>query len=257
MQNEFQAIGDKLKGQTAGQDRAIDEVILHLEAGMSENRESGRTLGSFIFTGPSGVGKTSLAISLGRELFGESGVIRFDMSEYSESHSVTRLIGAPPGYIGHGNGGVLTEKVARPPFLIILFDEIEKAHRDIYNILLGILDGGSLTDSAGKTVDFTGCVIVLTANCINKEKSLGFVHGDKTSDNRSALRGILPGELLSRFDSIVEFYPLYGASMEKAVLIMLCDYKKRLEKKDIILDFDDVAVKIFCRKHIKRRRTRC
>ena len=182
-------LSDILHKRVIGQDEAVEKVseaIIRSRAGISDPR---RPIGSFLFLGPTGVGKTELSKALAEAEFGdENQIVRIDMSEYMEKHSVSRLIGSPPGYVGYDEGGQLTEKVRRHPYSVVLFDEIEKAHPDVFNILLQILDDGRLTDSKGRTVDFKNTILIMTSNVgaktIKKQKTLGFGTPDKDKKER-------------------------------------------------------------------------
>ena len=214
-----------------------------------------RPWGSFMFLGPTGVGKTHLSKALADIMFGDEGaMIRIDMSEYMERHSVSKLIGSPPGYVGYGDGGQLTEKVRRRPYCVLLFDEIEKAHPDVFNILLQILDDGSLTDSRGRRVDFRNTVVIMTSNVgardITEHKSLGFtaVSGERGDIERrvnDALKGTFRPEFLNRIDEKVVFNQLSCEDVVKIASLMLSEVKARMSRRGIAIEFeDDVAVQL-------------
>jgi len=204
-------------------------------------QDPNRPIGSFLFAGPTGVGKTELARALAEFLFDdEQAMVRLDMSEYMEKHSVARLIGAPPGYVGYDEGGQLTEAVRRRPYTVVLFDEIEKAHRDVFNVLLQILDDGRLTDGQGRTVDFRNAVVILTSN-------LGSQHltgGDSETEEkrvREAIRAELRPELLNRIDEIVVFHSLGREELARIVEIQLGRLSKLLSDKQLRLEMTDRA----------------
>ncbi|RXI40830.1 ATP-dependent chaperone ClpB [Clostridium tetani] len=231
---------DELKSRVIGQDEAVNAVanaVLRARAGMKDPQ---KPIGSFIFLGPTGVGKTELAKTLCKNLFdSEENIIRIDMSEYMEKYSVSRLIGAPPGYVGYEEGGQLTEAVRRKPYSVILFDEIEKAHDDVFNIFLQILDDGRLTDNKGKTVDFKNCIIIMTSNIgssylLENKKEDGI---DETVKNKvsNALKDRFKPEFLNRLDDIIMFKPLTNREITKIIDIFLQDIQNRLKDRNITL----------------------
>jgi ATP-dependent Clp protease ATP-binding subunit ClpB len=235
-----------------GQDEAIESVtnaILRARAGL---KDINRPIGSFIFLGPTGVGKTELAKTLARNLFdSQENIIRIDMSEYMEKHSVSRLVGAPPGYVGYDEGGQLTEAVRRNPYSVILFDEIEKAHEDVFNIFLQILDDGRLTDNKGKTVDFKNTIIIMTSN-IGSEYLLenkNEEHVDEDIKNRviNVLKSRFKPEFLNRVDDIIMFKPLSEAGIKKIIDIFLGEVGKRLKDKNIEIEVTDEAKTIMAK----------
>ncbi len=201
-----------LKASVMGQDRAVEAVAKAVRRGRSGLADSHRPMASLLFMGPSGVGKTELCKALARQIYGtEDALIRLDMSEFMEQHAVSRLVGAPPGYIGHGEGGQLTEKVRRNPYAIVLLDELEKAHRDVCNLLLQIMEDGVLTDSTGKTVDFKNTLLIMTSNLGNTEQKrggLGFAPAQEEQRVKSCLKGHFPAEFLGRIDTVAVFQPL-------------------------------------------------
>jgi ATP-dependent Clp protease ATP-binding subunit ClpB len=236
-----------LHRRVIGQDEAVTAVsdaVLRARSGLKDPR---RPIGSFIFLGPTGVGKTELAKALAEALFDtEDNMIRIDMSEYMEKHSVARLIGAPPGYVGYEEGGQLTESVRRKPYSVILFDEIEKAHNDVFNILLQLLDDGRLTDGQGRTVDFKNTVVIMTSN-IGSHYLLNGINdkGDLEEDTRESvmaeLRVSFRPEFLNRVDDIVMFKPLSMDEIVKIIELSLKDIEKRLENRNISLNVTDRA----------------
>ena len=236
-----------LHKRVIGQDEAVtkvSEAILRSRAGI---QAPDRPIGSFLFLGPTGVGKTELAKALSEILFDdERNIIRIDMSEYMEKFSVSRLIGAPPGYVGYDEGGQLTEAVRRKPYSVVLFDEIEKAHPDVFNILLQVLDDGRITDSQGRTVDFKNTIIILTSNLGSPYILEGIdQNGNITEDARSKVEGLLKQqfrpEFLNRLDEIVFYKPLAKTEIIKIVDLMLADLQKRLDDKHIHINVTDEA----------------
>jgi len=227
------ALKDTLKRRVIGQDEAIDlvsDAILRQRAGIKDER---RPIGSFMFLGPTGVGKTEVARSLAEALFdNENNIIRIDMSEYMEKFSVSRLIGAPPGYIGYEEGGQLTEKVRRAPYSIVLFDEVEKAHPEVFNLLLQVIDDGRLTDSQGRVVDFKNTIIIMTSN-LGSEYLL---HGEREKVN-DILHATFRPEFLNRIDEIVYFKPLPHDVQLQIVSKMLSELAQRLAQQYISVDF--------------------
>ena len=232
------ALADTLKNRVIGQDEAVElisDAIIRQRAGI---KDENKPIGSFLFLGPTGVGKTELAKALADALFdSESHIIRIDMSEYMESHSVAKLIGAPPGYVGYDEGGQLTEKVRRNPYSIILFDEIEKAHHDVFNILLQILDDGRLSDSQGRTVDFKNTIIIMTSN-LGSEYLL---EDTKEADLKveALLKQSFKPEFLNRIDEIIYFHPLNKDVQLKIVSKLLRNLDERLIAQGINLTFTD------------------
>ena len=239
---------DKVLGERViGQEEAIDrvtEAVLRSRAGI---QDPSKPIGSFLFLGPTGVGKTELAKSLAEQLFdSEDHMIRIDMSEYMEKHTVSRLVGAPPGYIGHEEGGQLTEAVRRNPYTIVLLDEIEKAHPDVFNILLQVLDDGRLTDSKGRIVDFKNTVVIMTSNVgshllLEGVDDQGHIKEETSQEVRQLLRQQFKPEFLNRIDDIVMFSPLSLINMSKIVYKMINDLKNRLAKQEISLNLSEEA----------------
>jgi ATP-dependent Clp protease ATP-binding subunit ClpB len=230
-----------------GQDQAVSAVcdaILRSRAGI---QNPGRPLGSFLFLGPTGVGKTELAKSLAEVLFDdEKSMIRIDMSEYMEKHSVSRLIGAPPGYVGYDEGGQLTEAVRRRPYSVVLFDEVEKAHPDVFNILLQVLDDGRVTDSKGRTVDFKNTIIILTSNLgsellLDGIEENGEISGEAKAQVDALLKRSFRPEFLNRLDEISYFKPLTKENIQKIVELMLKNLEDRLSDKQLNLSVTQAA----------------
>ncbi|HVU18508.1 MAG TPA: ATP-dependent chaperone ClpB [Candidatus Didemnitutus sp.] len=237
---------DELHRRVIGQDdgvRLVSEAILRARAGIKDPR---RPIGSFLFLGPTGVGKTELAKALAEQLFDSEGnIIRLDMSEYMEKHSVARMIGAPPGYVGYDEGGQLTEAVRRKPYSVVLFDEIEKAHPDVFNVLLQVLDDGHITDSQGRTVDFKNTVIIMTSN-IGSRHLLEGVEGTEIPENvREAvmadLRGAFRPEFLNRVDETILFKPLSLEEIESIVTLLVADINRRLADRRVTVSLDSTA----------------
>ena len=224
-------LADTLHERVIGQDAAVEAVadaVIRSRAGI-KNRQ--RPVGAFLFLGPTGVGKTELAKALAQELFDdENAMVRLDMSEYMEKFAVSRLVGAPPGYVGFEDGGQLTEAVRRKQFSVVLLDEIEKAHPDVFNLLLQVMDDGRLTDSHGRTVSFKNTVIIMTSNA-----------------PKEALKDIFRPEFLNRLDEVLEFSPLKEEEIEKIVRLQLKDLSRRLAEQDFSLELDEAAVKVLVR----------
>ncbi len=239
---------ETLHQRVVGQDEAVDAVsdaILRSRAGIAD---PGRPIGSFLFLGPTGVGKTELAKTLARALFDdEKNMVRIDMSEYMEKYSVSRLIGAPPGYVGYDEGGQLTEAVRRKPYSVVLFDEVEKAHPDVFNVLLQVLDDGRITDGQGRTVDFKNTVIILTSNLgssaiLDGIQSDGSISEAAKAEVDRLLKASFRPEFLNRLDEIVFFKPLVKEQVEKIVELLSEELKKRLEEKQLYLSMTQAAV---------------
>ncbi|MFZ5966834.1 MAG: ATP-dependent Clp protease ATP-binding subunit [Bacillota bacterium] len=248
-----------LHERVIGQEEAVKAVSKAIRRARVGLKDPKRPIGSFVFLGPTGVGKTELSKALAEALFGdEDAMIRIDMSEYMEKHTVSRLVGSPPGYVGFDEGGQLTEKVRRKPYSVILFDEIEKAHPDVFNILLQIMDDGRLTDAKGRTVDFKNTVVIMTSNVgahtIKKQKTLGFAVGteDNKKDEYEKMKENVMGELrrnfrpefLNRIDEIIVFHSLEQEHINQIVDLMIHDLAKRLKQMNIRLEVSDKAKKV-------------
>ena len=258
--DRYAGLAERIKQRVIGQNSAVDAVCSSIIRGRAGLQPPERPIGSFIFLGDSGVGKTELCRALAAELFGtEKALIRFDMSEYMEKHSVSRLIGSPPGYVGYEEGGQLTERVRRRPYSVVLFDEIEKAHHDIFNILLQLLEDGTLTDSQGRHVDFRNTVIILTSNLgsrfRNNNSGIGFSptsekNSEKESEKRirTALRQTFRPEFIDRIDEIVIFSPLDTTALRRIALRLLSELSERAKKAGVTLTFSDGSVDLICKK---------
>jgi ATP-dependent Clp protease ATP-binding subunit ClpB len=235
-----------LHRRVVGQDEAValvTEAILRARSGIKDPR---RPVGSFLFLGPTGVGKTELAKTLSETLFDtEAALVRLDMSEYMEKHSVARLIGAPPGYVGYDEGGQLTEAVRRKPYAVVLFDEIEKAHPDVFNVLLQVLDDGRITDAQGRTVDFKNTVVIMTSN-LGSRFLLEGVHGATIPDGvresvMAELRRSFRPEFLNRIDETILFKPLTLEEITTIVDLLLTDLNRRLAERRVTVKLDAKA----------------
>ena len=250
-----------LHGRVVGQDQAVKSISRAIRRSRAGLKDPKRPIGSFLFLGPTGVGKTELCKALAEVQFGdENQIIRIDMSEYMEKHAVSKLIGSPPGYVGYNEGGQLTEKVRRNPYSVVLFDEIEKAHEDVFNILLQILDDGRLTDSKGRMVDFKNTILIMTSNVgatkINKNKVLGFgANNDKDEEMKNQydkMKDSIMGELkqkfkpefLNRIDDIIVFHPLKENHIYEIVKLMTREVIQRLKSLNIDLEISEEAVKL-------------
>ena len=245
-----------LHERVVGQEEAVSAVSRAIRRGRVGIKDPKRPIGSFIFLGPTGVGKTELCKALAQAMFGdENAMLRLDMSEYMEKHTVSRLVGSPPGYVGYDEGGQLTEAVRRKPYSVVLFDEIEKAHPDVFNMLLQILEDGRLTDSQGRTVDFKNTIIIMTSNVgarritEQRQAALGFANGDNSMDNASVremvmseLKQVFRPEFLNRVDDIIVFNKLTKPEIEQIARLMLETLKKRLSGLGVTVSFTDKAV---------------
>ncbi|MEO8530092.1 MAG: AAA family ATPase, partial [Deltaproteobacteria bacterium] len=236
-------IGKRVIGQKTAV-KAVSNAVRRARAGLNDEN---RPLGSFLFLGPTGVGKTELTKALANYLFDDdSAMVRIDMSEFMEKHAVSRLIGAPPGYVGYDEGGVLTEAVRRRPYQVVLFDEVEKAHPDVFNVLLQVLDDGVLTDGQGRTVDFKQTLIILTSNLGSQALSLlpdGTDSSEAKADVMDAVRAHFRPEFLNRLDETIIFDRLTRADMDGIVTVQMARMEKRLASRNITLDLDDGARK--------------
>ena len=257
---------DELHKRVIGQDDAVTAVAKAVRRARAGLKDPKRPIGSFLFLGPTGVGKTELARALASSLFGdESAMIRLDMSEYMEKHTVSRLVGAPPGYVGYEEGGQLTDAVRRKPYSVILLDEVEKAHADFFNILLQVLDDGRLTDSQGRTVDFRNTVIIMTSNlgakALHKNSSeLGFLAPKKSEsstnqsnsiDFKEAKKSVMDAvkrhfrpEFLNRIDEMIVFHPLTEEDLQQIVSILMSDVTKRLKERELQLEITSEAMQL-------------
>ena len=255
-----------LHKRVIGQNEAVEAVAKAIRRGRIGLKDPKRPIGSFLFLGPTGVGKTELCKALAENLFdNEDNMIRLDMSEYMEKHTVSRLVGAPPGYVGYEEGGQLTDAVRRKPYSVILLDEVEKAHADFFNILLQVLDDGRLTDSQGRTVDFRNTVIIMTSNlgakALHKNSTeLGFLAPKKAESNakdaknidfKEAKKSVMDAvkshfrpEFLNRIDEMIVFHPLTEEDLTKIVTILMSDVTKRLGERDLHLEITPEAMKL-------------
>ena len=249
-----------LHERVVGQHEAVKSVARAIRRARAGLKDPHRPIGSFIFLGPTGVGKTELCKALAEALFGdEDSMIRIDMSEYMEKHSVSRMIGSPPGYVGHDEGGQLTEKVRRKPYSVILLDEVEKAHPDVFNVLLQIMEDGRLTDGQGRVVDFKNTVVVMTSNAgahaLKKQRTMGFGGGDdaeRTYENMKEnimgeVRNIFRPEFINRVDEIIVFHALEQTEIDAIAGLLLNQVCKRLEERGIALEVDPSALHLIAR----------
>ena len=254
---------EKLHERIIGQNEAVTSVAKAIRRGRVGLKDPKRPIGSFLFLGPTGVGKTELSKALTQILFeDENAIIRLDMSEYMEQHSVSKLIGSPPGYVGFDNGGQLTEKIRRKPYSVILFDEIEKAHPDVMNILLQILEDGQLTDSQGRKVDFKNTVIIMTSNIgarhITEKKTLGFGESQNNNEQKEyeeikkeviqELKKELRPEFINRIDEIIVFHKLNTEDLKQITKIMLKQIEKRLKEKKYYIEIDESVIDLIVKK---------
>jgi len=251
--NRLLRMEDELHQSVVGQDEAIKALARSIRRSRAGLKDPKRPIGSFIFSGPTGVGKTELARAIAKFLFAdETALVRVDMSEYMEKFSVSRLIGAPPGYVGYEDSGTLTKAVRRKPYSVILLDEIEKAHPDVFNILLQVLDEGHLTDNYGRVIDFKNTVVIMTSNVgardLMKSRGLGFATGDDAANwdrraekVREELKNVFNPEFLNRLDDVIVFHPLGKEHITQIVSILLKDVRKRLAEEELTLTLSDSA----------------
>ena len=246
-ENQLQNLASDLKAHVIGQDKAVDKVARAIRRNRIGFNKSGRPIGSFLFVGPTGVGKTELAKQLAKQMFGsEDAMIRFDMSEYMEQYSVSKLIGSAPGYVGYEEAGQLTEQVRHNPYSLILLDEIEKAHPDVLNLFLQILDDGRLTDSQGRTVSFKDTIIIMTSNAGQgiKNASVGFAAENEDESNESARNNMsqfFKPEFLNRLDDVIEFNELTKPDLLKIVDLMLANTNNMVKDQVLHIDVTDAA----------------
>jgi ATP-dependent Clp protease ATP-binding subunit ClpA len=255
--DKLQRIEEELRSRVRGQDEAIKKIAEAVKRSRAGVSDPDRPIGSFIFLGPTGVGKTELARALSSFMFNdEKSLVRIDMSEYMEKYSVSKLIGSPPGYVGHDEGGALTETVRHRPYAVLLFDEIEKAHPEVFNILLQVLDNGRLTDSKGRTVNFKNTIIILTSNIgsdfINRNAKIGFAregasgevaeYEEVKSRIMDTLKNHFRPEFLNRLDDIIIFNPLSQEVINDIVTIQVQLAEKRLAHKNIKLEISPAAI---------------
>ncbi|MFN7142004.1 MAG: AAA family ATPase, partial [Limisphaerales bacterium] len=247
---------ERLQQRVIGQTEAIRAVSNAVRRARSGLQDPNRPIGSFIFLGPTGVGKTELARALAEFLFDdETAMVRIDMSEYMEKHTVARLIGAPPGYVGYEEGGQLSEAVRRRPYSVVLFDEIEKAHHDVFNVLLQVLDDGRLTDGQGRTVDFKNSIVIMTSNIGSPIIQEFFNTGKMSAKEQTEMEQLVKVELkkhfrpefLNRVDDIIIFHSLDEKQLTKIVDIQLARLQKRLAQQQLTLDLDAGAKNLLAR----------
>ena len=246
-------LADNLKKVVIGQDKAIDSISNAIKRARVGLKNPNKPIGSFVFVGPTGVGKTYLAKKLAKELFNdENAMIRIDMTEYMEKHSVSKLIGSPPGYVGHDDGGQLTDMVRTKPYSVILFDEIEKAHPDVFNTLLQVLDDGRLTDSKGRVVNFKDTVIIMTSNIgaseLESKNVIGFntaedVEVDEYNRNKetinNAMKSMFKPEFMNRLDDVIVFSNLNKENVKEIAGLMMDELVDRMAKNDLIISYDE------------------
>lgn len=237
--SRLQKLEETLHKRVIGQEEAVSAVSKAVRRGRVGLKDPKRPIGSFLFLGPTGVGKTELAKALAASLFDdESNMVRLDMSEYMEKYSVSRLIGAPPGYVGYDEGGQLTEAVRRKPYSVVLFDEVEKAHPDVFNVLLQVLDDGRITDSQGRTVDFKNTIIIMTSNLgsqylLDGIDADGNISPEAEKEVMEDLQGHFRPEFLNRLDEIIMFKPLSKENIGGIIRLLMDDLNKRLSDREI------------------------
>ena len=253
-QSRLLHLEELLHSRVVGQEEAVSAVSRAIRRARAGLKDPKRPIGSFIFLGPTGVGKTELCRALGEAMFGdENALIRLDMSEYMEKHTVSRMVGSPPGYVGYDEGGQLTEAVRRKPYSVVLFDEVEKAHPDVFNMLLQILEDGRLTDNMGRVVSFKNCIIVMTSNAgaqSAQRGGMGFGAGNSDAMDYERMRekvltdikNVFRPEFLNRVDEIIVFHKLEQKDIEQIASLMLSQVAKRLKDRDITLTYDDAVV---------------
>ena len=248
---------ETLHKRVIGQDEAVSSIARAIRRGRVGLKDPDRPIGSFLFLGPTGVGKTELSKALADAMFGsEEALIRVDMSEFMEKHTVSKLIGSPPGYVGYDEGGQLSEKVRRNPYSVVLFDEVEKAHPDVFNVLLQVLDDGHITDSTGRVVDFKNTVIIMTSNAgaqnIVQPKTLGFAsvtdekerHENMKTKVMDEVKRLFKPEFINRIDEIIVFHALNKEQIGSIVDIMIAKVNKRImEQMKISIELNDEAKK--------------
>jgi len=240
--DKLQNLEESLKRVVFGQDEAVHQVVAAIKLARSGLNEPNKPIGSFLFAGPTGVGKTELTQQLAKHLGIE--LIRFDMSEYMERHTVSRLIGAPPGYVGFDQGGLLTEAVIKNPHAIVLLDEIEKAHPDVFNILLQVMDNGTLTDNNGRKADFRNVMLIMTSNVGSEQMnraSIGFTEQDHSTDFVAELKKVFTPEFRNRLDAVIQFAPLKEDVMLKVVDKFIYGLEQQLLEKKVTLRVSDQA----------------
>lgn len=245
--NQLQDLDKNLSKHVIGQENAVETVAKAVRRNRIGLTKSGRPIGSFLFVGPTGVGKTETAKQLAKEMFGsEDAMIRFDMSEYMEKHTASKMIGAPAGYVGYEEAGQLTEQVRRHPYSLVLFDEVEKAHPDIMNMFLQILDDGRLTDAQGHVVSFKDTIVIMTSNAGSTDTGnspVGFAQADTQNRLMQRLANYFRPEFLNRFDDIVEFQPLSQDDLLKIVDLLLHNMNDNLSENGLHIEVSDSAKK--------------
>ena len=239
---QLKGLTDKLKMVVFGQDEAISALSTSIKLARAGLREGEKPIGSFLFSGPTGVGKTEVSKQLAEVLGIE--LLRFDMSEYMERHTVSRLIGAPPGYVGFDQGGLLTDAVTKNPHAVVLLDEIEKAHPEVFNLLLQVMDHGTLTDNNGRKADFRNIILIMTTNAGAEEmsrSSIGFTTQDHTTDGMAAITKLFTPEFRNRLDAIIQFKSLDSSVIHTVVDKFLSQLQQQLDDKRVLLEVDDEA----------------
>ena len=230
-----------------GQDKAIESLSSAIQLARSGLREEDKPVGSFLFMGPTGVGKTEVVRQLAKQLSVQ--LVRFDMSEYMEQHTISRLIGAPPGYVGYDQGGLLTEEIIKSPYCVLLLDEIEKAHPDVFNVLLQIMDYGTLTDNNGRKADFKHVIVVMTSNTgaqLLEKNSMGFIAQDHGSEAVHAMKQLFSPEFRNRLDAIIQFDHLSESVVRKVVDKLIMELQVQLESKQVYLRLEKNVVPWLC-----------